>query len=332
MQCPSCRFENMPGMQKCVRCGGVLGAALVDINVNPPRAGQRWTRHLDGFSRVWNRLTGKTLQQVSVIRADIDVPVPLITLIWPGWPQFAANRRLLGYVFCSVFVLSLIPALLTWGSGLSTLLLGLALACHFSSVMDIVLHTEEGRQNVGQMFGLLAVVVGVIYLPAYWFGQTIAQPVVIQRSLGAHLPAGDVLLINSRSLRTTPAQPGDIVLYDQDGSAIPGYVIRGDWIERVLARGPCRVEYAKQQMKIDGQVTKQQPMAGQLPDGLDLQIPADHVLLAPPNFFWRPNQLAQQQQLYFQNNFTRAAVVSDRRILGRAVWRTSPLNRWGPIE
>lgn len=319
-------------MKKCVRCGGMLGSTMSDINVIPPRASQRRLRMFDGFGRLWNRLTGRTRQRIGEFRADIDVAVPLITLIWPGWPQFCAGRAWLGRIFMLLFVLSLIPALLTWGSWLSTLLLGLALAAHFSSVMDIVLHTEEGRQNVGQMFALLGVVVGVIYLPAYWFGQSIVQPVVIERSLGVHLPEGDVLLINRRLVRQSFAQPGDVVLYDQDGSAVPGYYIRGDWMERVLARGPCRVEFAKQQLKVDGQLTELRPLGGSIPEGLDLQIPAGSVLIAPPIFVGRLYQEAQLQRLNQQNNFVRLAVVPDQRILGRAVWRTWPLHRWGTIE
>lgn len=332
MQCSNCRFENMPGMKKCVRCGGVLGVSMSDINVIPPRASQRRLRMFDGLGRLWTRLTGRTGQWIGELRADIDVAVPLITLICPGWPQFCAGRAWLGRIFSLLFVLSLIPALLTWGSWLSTLLLGFALAAHFSSVMDIVLHTEEGRQNVGQMFAPLGVVIGVIYLPAYFFGQSIAQPVVIERSLGTHLPEGDVLLINRRLVRQSIAQPGDVVLYDLDDSAVPGYYIRGDWMERVLARGPCRVEYATRQLKVDGQPVAHRPLGGSIPEGLDLQIPAGNVLIAPPIFFGRANQEVQVPRLNQQDAFARLAVVADQHILGRAVWRTWPLHRWGAIE
>ena len=332
MQCPSCRFENMPGMKKCVRCGGMLDSTMSVINVQPPRASQRRLRGFDGIGRLWNRLTGRTRKRLGEWQADIDVSVPLITLIWPGWPQHHAGRAWLGRIFSLVFVLSLIPALLTWGSWLSTLLLGLALSAHFSSVIDIVLHTEEGRQNVGQMFALLGVVIGVIYVPAYLFGQTIAQPVAIEQSLGTHLPEGDVLLINRSLVSQILAQPGDVVLYEQEGLAVPGYFIRGDWLERVLARGPCRVEYSKQQLKVDGQLVTHRPLVGQLPEALDLQIPVGNVLIAPPIFVGRPNQEFQAQQLNAPSVFVRLAVVPDQRILGRAVWRTWPLNRWGAIE
>lgn len=323
----------MPGIKKCVRCGGVLGLVMSDINVQPPRASQRRLRMFDGFGRLWNRLTGWTRQRIGEFRADIDVAVPLITLIWPGWPQFCAGRVWLGRIFSLLFVLSLIPALLTWGSWLSTLLLGIALAAHFSSVMDIVLHTEEGRQNVGQMFTLLGIVVGVIYLPAYLFGQTIVQPVVIERSLGTHLPVGDVLLINRRLVSQMIAQPGDVVLYDMSDIAVPGYVIRGKWMERVLARGPCRVEYSMQQLKVDGQPVPYRPLGGQIPEGLDMWIADGNVLIVPPIFFMRANQgVPVQQLIQLGSLFDRMAVVPNQRIRGRAVWRTWPLNRWGAIE
>ena len=38
MQCPSCRFENMPGLESCGRCGTLLSLSTVTIDVNPPRA------------------------------------------------------------------------------------------------------------------------------------------------------------------------------------------------------------------------------------------------------------------------------------------------------
>ncbi len=283
----------MPGMKKCVRCGGMLGAMLSDINVQPPRASQRRLRGFDGISRFWNRLTGSSRRRIGEFQADIDVAVPLFTLIWPGWPQLHAGRTWLGRIFSLLFVLTLIPALLTWGSWLSTLLLGVALACHFSSVMDISLHTDEGRQNMGQMIALLGVVVVVVYVPAYWFVHRLALPIVIQQTLNPGLPAGDVVLINRRLLTGSRMQPGDVVLYDQDGGAIPGYYIRGDWMERVLARGPCRVSFAKQQLQVDGQPVAHRPLSGQIPENLELTIPAFHVLIAPPIFIGRPNQEVQ---------------------------------------
>src|SRR5690554_8127736 len=36
MQCPSCRFENMPGSGQCARCSGLL--VIGNVDVHPPRA------------------------------------------------------------------------------------------------------------------------------------------------------------------------------------------------------------------------------------------------------------------------------------------------------
>src|SRR5437773_1641201 len=38
MQCPSCRFENMPGLDSCGRCGTSLSVSTATLDVNPPRA------------------------------------------------------------------------------------------------------------------------------------------------------------------------------------------------------------------------------------------------------------------------------------------------------
>ena len=38
MQCPSCRFENMPGLESCGRCGTSLRLSTAVIDVSPPRA------------------------------------------------------------------------------------------------------------------------------------------------------------------------------------------------------------------------------------------------------------------------------------------------------
>ena len=48
MQCLSCRFENMPGLTVCGRCGSVLDVRGAAIDVHPTRAsaGKRLHRWL----------------------------------------------------------------------------------------------------------------------------------------------------------------------------------------------------------------------------------------------------------------------------------------------
>lgn len=41
MQCVNCRFENLPGLAACGRCGASLVLKKSVIAVDPPRAAQR---------------------------------------------------------------------------------------------------------------------------------------------------------------------------------------------------------------------------------------------------------------------------------------------------
>ena len=45
MQCSSCRFENMPGVDVCGRCGSSLRLATAVLDVHPPRA-RPWAKRL----------------------------------------------------------------------------------------------------------------------------------------------------------------------------------------------------------------------------------------------------------------------------------------------
>src|SRR5919204_650375 len=45
MQCPSCRFQNMPGVEVCGRCGSSLRLATAVVDVHPPRA-RAWQKRV----------------------------------------------------------------------------------------------------------------------------------------------------------------------------------------------------------------------------------------------------------------------------------------------
>ena len=131
-------------------------------------------------------------------------------------------------------------------------------------------------------------------------------------------------------------QPGDVVQFDPfnplEDNPLPGYMIRGEWIERVLAKGPCRVEYVHPQLKIDGQVVLWKPLTAEVPEKFDLQVPAGHVLIAPPVVIGPLVGGVPQQRATNLDVFTRLAIVPERRVIGRVFWRTWPWPRWGAIE
>lgn len=97
MQCPSCRFENMPGVTQCGRCGAHLrlGSVAVAIDVHPPRASQHAKRWRRRFRTVPSLRTPLAEMLQNMRRAVLggweppDVPAAGVIrrMIVPGWPQ-----------------------------------------------------------------------------------------------------------------------------------------------------------------------------------------------------------------------------------------------------
>lgn len=329
MQCPSCRFENMPGMKKCVRCGGVLGSALADIDVRPPRASQRWSRRLDELQRQWTRLRSRLregVRQIGVAGGSI----PWWTVLWPGGPQWWLGRRRLSRILGIVSGVSLFLALLTWGSWFANLVLGVALAAHYSGAIDAVFGPGKGTRRGPELAAFLFVILGLVHYPLYRLSDSIAQPIVINFTVG-EIHSGDVFLALRSSPQSQPPEPGEIIAFDASRDFMVAqnnrYQLRGFWIERVLARGPCRVVSDGQRLLVDGQEIPWKPLASPLPAQVDVTVPEHYILFAPLNLDRLRPGMAVGIPLSNQ-----LLMIPETSVVGRVVWQTWPIWRWGHMK
>ena len=72
MQCSNCKFENMPAVTACGRCGATLQVASLPIDVNPPRASEaakRWRRWFP-TTRYWNRFRNAAADAIAASAAS----------------------------------------------------------------------------------------------------------------------------------------------------------------------------------------------------------------------------------------------------------------------
>src|SRR5262249_45437087 len=138
MQCSNCRFENMPGVEACGRCGTSLRLATAVLDVHPPRA-QPWLkrarrhfllplqRGLFGLSR---SCTSAAREVSETVNEGTPLPVPtwrvLARLVFPGWAHFYCGNSWRGGLFLGAFLTCLLPGLLLWGTQPGSILLGLA--------------------------------------------------------------------------------------------------------------------------------------------------------------------------------------------------------------
>src|SRR5262245_31071590 len=121
MQCPNCRFENMPGVAACGRCGGSLQLTSTAIDVHPPRAGA-WAKALRRVSPGRRSYQFRDLLWARIPRlggdhyADVPEAGILVRLAVPGWAQIYCGRTALGWSLLAGFACFLLVAVVFIGT------------------------------------------------------------------------------------------------------------------------------------------------------------------------------------------------------------------------
>lgn len=212
MQCASCQFENMPGIEVCGRCGSLLGLRSLAIDVHPPRAGawaKQWRQRWSPFRSLYfkARQAGRT-RWLEDLEAAMLHGLPmgiLIRMIVPGWAHSHLGRRTRGLLFLLPWLGSLALSLLfiyvtlntvpiprygggvtlrTFGNmrgGLSLggMFLGLAFSVHFASCLSLA--RLQGTQT-GEFFRTirmrLIAVLAVLYPLIGVFFYYLASPIL----------------------------------------------------------------------------------------------------------------------------------------------------------
>jgi hypothetical protein len=298
MQCSNCQFENLPGMQRCGRCGASLQLASLAIDVHPPRASRtsKRLRQLFPITRYWNRLRFAGAAWAAArkaVRWPADLPALGLFLrgIVPGWPQRHAGRHTRGNAILGCYLGLLLSGLLFVGTPLGWLLLGLAMSVHAASILDLVAPAIQGLvQWIGYSLAVLMLLVAFLYYPS---GRLLAQVATPMRFNMAAPPfqRGDVVLINPSVFRWRDPRPGDVVLYSiaapdfreqGRGHGAILYRLEGNRLDRIIAEGGQKVRWRQGQLLIDDNPSPWLPLNPQLlPDGLEITVPKDCFLVFP---------------------------------------------------
>jgi signal peptidase I len=342
MQCPSCRFENMPGLESCGRCGTSLRLSTAVIDTSPPRASRTAKRlrkvvprHLlyqarDVAAEARRVVTGSIVNDSHIPLPEPDV---LSRLIVPGWAHIHARLRTRGQVFLGAYLPLLFLGLLLWGTYTGSILLGLAFSVHASSVMDILI--RQGTVRFPRMMAMAAVVsLGLallIYFPAGQLLIRVAAPI----EFAADTPPFkrlDVVLVNRWAFALSSPSRGDVVLFsplntsrlraaDYQFAHARFAFEENQLIDRLIALPGDKVVWDKGTLSVNGATVSWKPLlSDRLPKQLEIAVPLDRYLIWPTTSaganagslpFWKEGSLIPRED-----------------ILGGAYLRSNPLSRW----
>ena len=318
-QCPSCQFENMPQRTTCVRCGSILPGSHFPIEIEPPRAGKiEKTLHLASVIRTVNRLTGVVAvcfgwiwqHTISLFQLQIrPVDLKILGMFWkgflPGFAQWYNGRKPHDSVFFFGWLILWFLALLTFGLSVSSFLIGLALAWHLISIIDIAFVTSGRRADRLFLFVTMTIsAIFIFYLPTsvLWWNRVGVGRVYLNEA--GPLRYGDSLIYMIVREMNTP-HVGDLVLYHAPTVrySSPGqgenanFLFTGDMYDRILAIEGQTVSWEKGTLTIDGKPPLYPPFipVTQPPD-VTFVIPAGHCYIVPGVAF-QGNRIQRERQM-----------------------------------
>jgi hypothetical protein len=339
MQCANCHFENLPGLDLCGRCGASLRIATAVIDVHPPRASQRRFRRL-GFDS-WLRRKSQavsTMLDSALWTSTIDRPPSLVVarMIVPGWPQVYLGQTARGRLFLWTYGVFMALALVLLGTNWGSLLLGLALAVHAASVIDIVF-TGMSRGRSAFYFCLIygGFVALLVYWPAIFLFSRLAVPLEVMVATGS-LEPGDIVLCNPSAYRWSSPQPGDIVLYDMNSVRLRSYQtqghrnviygVEGRQMDRILAGPGQKATVVEGDLRIDGNPESRKPLNASVRfEPLTLTVPSGFYLIVPSGVPLLNNMISSQL-------VSQGGLVPSSAIEGKIYFRKYPFNRLGFIR
>lgn len=337
MECPSCTFENSPGLRACLRCGGLLDFS--GVAVEPPRAsGGRTRRRV----RAAAQRTGSGVRRAGAeLNRSLRLPLgggarwsDLGWSILPGLAQIRRGPRVLGWALLSAWGGVLLLAAAFIGSGFSTLLCLGAISLHCLAV-SLVLNTTLSSVGLFRRAAFGLALYGVLLLALYRPVQSVGRSVF--RALeaanlrpGSAIANGDVVLYTGSFTRPHRFERGDLVVYEIDARGGGGVVVRaGLGIERVLGVPGDHIELSDGTLWLNGEELSRQlwPIGGirGLP-AMALSAGESEYIVIPSVLQYRTQGQAAAALKSMIHSLSR---VRDDHIRGRVFWRARPWTRAG---
>jgi hypothetical protein len=324
----------MPSVKACGRCGTSLQLGAMAISVYPPRASAwaKWWRRWFWSPRInWRRaaeLGGELLLGANARRRPSWPAVSRMVI--PGWPQIHMGQVARGWSFLGAFLALGFLALISLGTVIGSVFLGLAVAAHAASVLDVVIG-ETGQSRARFTYAIFCL--AGLGLAVYWPLSHVTSAWIVPRQIAAITPPflrGDVVLISSGLYTLRQPKPGDVVLYEIPRARVGGrywgmaanYDIQGQRIDRIIAGPGQQVRMEGTRLLVDEKTSDYLPLnAARMPGGYNVKVPSGHYLIFPTTAIGENLSLAGL-------NWEQVSLVPAHQIVARVYLRHWPWGRF----
>jgi hypothetical protein len=221
MRCESCKFENIPGQNTCIKCGSALVIKSVAFDIHPPRM-SKWKKPFRGVLRSMRK--GKIASSVKA-NAKPDSPswvrelfsdelIGLVLCIIPGLGHLVRRRfREVRWYFAAWLIL-LASGLFCYGSPAGFICIGLAVGVHVGIAVQYGLLKRLDNPREKAVMLILALI-GLTLL--YRYSSHILFPNLVGGYSSLTIPsynvvAGDYLLARSHVDQNMLLPRGSLVL------------------------------------------------------------------------------------------------------------------------
>lgn len=337
MRCQRCEFENIPGLEACMRCGSVLTAGSEPIDIHPPRM-PSWKRPIRGFFRqlrqfmpvaAWSgddlhsRAFPDWLRKVS----RVGFFGAMLSFI-PGLAHVIQKRFHTVRWWIVAWLVILLAALSFYGSPIGLILLGLAIGIHVWIAVHSALIDEYPQFNYRAVgFAIFLFFYFILYMA---IGRLIFAG--LQGGYAsvdvpyAKIQHGDYLL--GRPSQADPADitRGNFVLVELEN--VRGQRMgrrRGSAYAQVIGLGGDTVRISNRHFVVNDEVldTERYPVQAWLPNELgSTVVPQDSYFIS-----------AQYRGTgYNMSQVLQVCIVNHDQIESKAFFRWMPLHRRGFIR
>lgn len=340
MKCNRCHFENIPGQNRCFKCGSILEAARVAVDVHPPRMSTwrrpgralvRWVRrHVPVSEKGPAKAVHKGLD-----RLTSDELTGAVFSIIPGLAHLIKKRfREVRWLVLAWAVL-LAAGLFLYGHTIGALLIGSAIAVHawialrFGLIQQITAFIDRlvTALVVVACLGILYWATPRVFFPGYTGGYT-AMNIPAMR-----IHNGDYLLVGPAGSVEETLPRGTLVLIDPPefrNNRLAMLNQRPSMIGQIIGLPGETVQIAEGAYIVDGE--RLDPARYPVPRWLQDRL--ETFIVRPGSYFVSsPYSIRGRGAARVASETVRSACVFEKgEIHGRAFMRWWPLRNRGFIE